>query len=110
MNSGEKVIQARGLHKHFKEGGLDVHVLQGVVFRNDFLVRETKLLGHCPEDRAATLDPDDLLVNRVRRMLEELHLALAERLALHCDVDTLDADALLAGKQPAGICQEHEIG
>jgi lipoprotein-releasing system ATP-binding protein len=30
MSSGEKVIQARGLHKHFKEGGLDVHVLQGV--------------------------------------------------------------------------------
>jgi lipoprotein-releasing system ATP-binding protein len=30
MNSGEKVIQARGLHKHFKEGGLDVHVLQGI--------------------------------------------------------------------------------
>ena len=26
----ERVIEARGLHKHFKEGGLDVHVLQGV--------------------------------------------------------------------------------
>jgi len=26
----EVVIDARGLHKHFKEGGLDVHVLQGV--------------------------------------------------------------------------------
>jgi lipoprotein-releasing system ATP-binding protein len=28
--SDERVIQARGLHKHFQEGGLDVHVLQGV--------------------------------------------------------------------------------
>jgi lipoprotein-releasing system ATP-binding protein len=29
-HAGEPVIQAVGLHKHFQEGGLDVHVLQGV--------------------------------------------------------------------------------
>jgi lipoprotein-releasing system ATP-binding protein len=28
--SRERVIEARGLHKHFKEGGLDVHVLRGI--------------------------------------------------------------------------------